>query len=363
MKKFSAEHFEKKYRTLYGKLLAKNGFLDEVKKIRKRLTIPEEGFEDEFEVAQYFIKKMDEGKDFDLTFITYLDNQSRKNRESLYDISKENKSKMIDSFIREYKDSKKRKDLIGKAIFELGQDIIDHNQMIHLNLKIKGNKFQSSLSRETMGLISKYWGLDLLDEHIFGHLVEKYLLLGNYGVEKYIKGKTSCPLCRYIGVTHFSPERDNMEGEIGKKYIFNKETVKRLSLHYNSVFLVIKPYAQKEETIQYIKDNWDCLKEHIIEKNTFYKQFDVNPSKIKGSNFERNKLVYELYKLPKKEVLKIYKGKENFSGEHIYKETIISAILEEQHKISMTPDAVKKSASRFAKHSKIKMEPKDIGDI
>ena len=89
----------------------------------------------------------------------------------------------------------------------------------------------------------------------------------------------------------------------------------------------------------------------------------MNPSKIKESNFDKNRLIYSLYKLPKKELLKIYKGQENFSGKGIYKEKIISAILEEEHNIKISPDAIKKMATRFAKSTKLKKEPRDIRDI
>ncbi len=367
MKKFSTEHFEKKYRTLYEKLLCKEGFLNDIKSARKTLVLPEEGFSDEYEFAYHIIHNMNDDELFHLTFFIYLDHEASKNREAFFDLDKEGRAPIIDAFIKSYNKKKERLELISKAVFELGRDIVDHNQMIQLNPNLKGSRIYTKLSRETSSLLQKYWGLDLLDEHIFGHLVEKHLFLDKYGVNKYIKEKTTCPMCKYIGVTHFSPERNHIDGEMNgtgkKKYRFNKNTVDRLSLHFNSVFLIIKPYATKEETIQYIEDNWDCLKDHIIEKNTYYKQFEVNPSKIKTSDLERNKLVYELYKLSKKEVLKRYKGEDDFSGKYIYKETIISAILGEQYDIKMTADAVKKSASRFAKSIKIKKEPKDIRDI
>jgi len=239
--------------------------------------------------------------------------------------------------------------------------------MLTKNALFQKNKFLSKLFPKTIKLIRKFWGLDLLDEHIMGHLVEKYLFLGDYGINKYIQQKVACTNCRYIGVNHFSPTRNSMagqdEGAYGKNYIFNKQTVRLLSLHFNSVFLIIKPYATKEEVLQYVEDNWNDLKEHIIEKNTFYKQFDVHPSKIKESDFERNNLVYELYKLSKKELIKMYKGERDFSGTGIYKETVISAILKEGHGLDMSLDAIKRSATRFAKSTRIKEQPKDIRDI
>ena len=220
---------------------------------------------------------------------------------------------------------------------------------------------------ETMKLIRKFWTLDLLDEHIMAHFVERYLFMGEFGVNQYIKNKTTCPMCRYIGVDHFSPDRHDMEGQdkgpYSEGYIFNKRAVRRLSLNFHSVFLIIKPYATKEAVLQYVRDNWDALKEHMTEKNTFYKQFDVHPSKIKKSDFQLNQLVYELYKLSKKELLEHYKGEDDLSVKGVYKEAIISAILNEEHDISMSLNAVKKTATRFAKETKVKRKMKDIRDI
>ena len=134
-------------------------------------------------------------------------------------------------------------------------------------------------------------------------------------------------------------------------------------IDFNSVFLIIKPYATKEEVLNYVEDNWDSLKKHVIEKNTFYKQYGVHPSKIKESDFERNRLIYELNKLSKKDLLKRYKGERDLSLKNIYKETIIAAILKEEYNASISPEAVKKAAARFDKTSRIKMLPKDIRDI
>jgi len=90
----------------------------------------------------------------------------------------------------------------------------------------------------------------------------------------------------------------------------------------------------------------------MTEKNTFYRQLGIHPSKIKESNFEQNGLIYELYKLSKKDLLKKYQGKVDFSGPDIYKETIISAMLEEEYNIKMSTDAIKKTATRFCKINK-----------
>jgi len=359
MKKFSADYFEKKFKILFSKIMAKEGFIDEVKKTRKKLGLPENGFNNETDLALYFISKMDKKEILSLSLVSFMDDYHRKNN---LPFSDENTDIAIKAFTKE---GQKEKNV--KMIFWLGQEILNHNQMLTQHPIFKKNKFLSKLFPETIALIRKFWGLDLLDEHIMGHFVEKYLFLGQYGINKYIQEKVVCSNCRYIGVNHFSPTRNSMDGQdegaYSKNYIFNKETVRLLSLHFNSVFLIIKPYATKEETLQYIEDNWNDLKEHIIEKNTFYKQFDVHPSKIKESDFEKNNLVYELYKLPKKELIEKYKGDRDFSGSDIYKEVIVSAILEKDYGIKMSTDAIKKSANRFLKLNKTKKIPKDIRDI
>jgi hypothetical protein len=59
----------------------------------------------------------------------------------------------------------------------------------------------------------------------------------------------------------------------------------------------------------------------------------------------------------------MYHGESDFSLSGVYKEKIISAILKEQHGVDMSPDAIKKTATRFAKDTKVKRDLKDIGDI
>jgi hypothetical protein len=359
MKKYSADYFEKKYKILFNKLLLKQGFLDDIKETRRELGLPENGYNNEADLAIYFISKMNKKEQQILSYIAFADNYYRKNNLPIND---ENRKKMVQAYAKE-----SRKDIGSKTIFWFGQEILDHTKMFTKNVLFQKNKFLSKLFPKTIKLIRKFWWLDLLDEHIMGHFVERYLFLGENGVNQYIKARITCPMCRYIGVDHFSPDRGDMQGQdegpYGKNYIFNKKTVRLLSLHFNSVFLIIKPYATKEEVLQYIEDNWNNLKEHIIEKNAFYKQFDIHPSKIKENDFERNNLIYELYKLPKKELIKMYKGERDLSGAGIYKEMVISAILNEEHGIEMTPDAIKKTATRFVKSIKTERPPKDIEDI
>lgn len=58
MKKFSADYFEKKFRILFNKIQAKEGFLDEVKKTRKKLGLPDNGFDNDTDLAFFLVEKM-----------------------------------------------------------------------------------------------------------------------------------------------------------------------------------------------------------------------------------------------------------------------------------------------------------------
>ena len=367
MKKYSSGYFEKKFNILFSKLLAKEGFLDAVKKTRTELDIPDGGFGNETMFAHFLITKMSDTEWRTLGFATFIEIYEQKHKTI---VDEKNKDEVIKTFIKEV-DNKKGGRGIFQAMVKLDGIIQNHNELFTSYLKEKSifakNKFLSQLSPKVFKLMNTHWGFDLLDEHIVAHFIEKYLFLGDYGITQYIKNKLACSNCRYIGVQHFSPERYNMQGQdqgaYSKRYIFNKAAVKQLSSHFNSVFLIIKPYATKDQVHHYIEDNWNDLKEHIIAKNTFYKQFDVHPGKIKESDFERNNLIYELYKLPKKELLKMYKGESNLSATGIYKENVISAILNDERGIKMTSDAIKKIATRFAKSTKAARPPKDIGDI
>ncbi len=365
MKKYSADYFDKKFKVLFNKLLAKEGFLNTIKKIRAELEIPEGGFDNEPSLAYFLINKMSNDEWQFLAFSAFIQKYEQKNKIA---VTEENSEKVIKAFLKEA-NSKKDGGGIFQALFKLGNHIENHNELFTSTLlkRFTKNKFLSKLSPRVFDLLNTFWGYDLLDEQIIVHLVEKYLFLGDYGVNQYIKNKVACSSCKYIGIVHFSPNRHDMQGDkdgaISENYIFNEAAVRRLSSHFNSVFLIIKPYAVKEQVLQYIEDNWENLKEHVIEKNTFYKQLGVNPSKIKESHIEQNQLVYELYKASKKELLKMYKGERSFTGTGIYKETIIAAILEEQYDIHMGTDAIKKAATRFSKSTKLKKEPKDIEDI
>lgn len=361
MKKYSDDYFEKKYRILSDKLLQKEGFIDEIKTYRKELGLPENGFSSGPELAHFLISKMSKLEQQSLTFFAFLDAYAHENK---IIISEENREEVMNAFLK--KGYKKGIGMIP-MMFELAKDIESHHNLLTNNSLFKKNKYLLKLHHAVFKLMQKYWGVDLLDDHIIIHYIERYLLMGSTGINQYIKSKVSCHNCRYLGIDHFSPRRADMQGQdkgpYSKDYIFNKEAVKRLSAHFNSVFLVIKPYATKEMVLQYIEDNWDDLKEHIIEKNTFYKQFDVHPSVIKESDDEKNRLIYELNKLSKKDLLKQYKGDKDFNHTGIYKETIVSAILDEEYDIKMSSEAVKKAASRYAKSITIQRTPKDIRDI
>ncbi len=360
MKKYSAEFFKKKFEILFNKLIVKEGFINEIKEVRKELGIPiENGFANLSELTEYLLKKLTKPEKEKAVFWGFIEQYEIENH---IRISEKDKEDFFNYLLK----NKKRRDSSIVIITYLQGVIEDHNNLFTSNASLRRTNFFSELSPIVFRLLNKYWGFDLLDELIAVNFVEKYLFLGENGVNQYIKAKITCPMCRYIGVDHFSPDRVDMEGQdegvFSKNYIFNKKFVKRLSMHFNSAFLAIKPYATKEEVLNYIEDNWNCLKEHLLEKNTFYKQLDVNPSKIKESDFDKNRLIYSMYKLPKKELLNQYKGNEVFSTPS-YKETIISAILKEQYGLDMTTDAIKKTATRFAKSIKLKKEPRDIRDI
>jgi hypothetical protein len=360
MKKYSTDYFEKKYRILSDKLLQKDGFIEEIKDIRDGLGLPLNGFGNIQELAHFLIGKLSKSEQRALTLIAFVEVYCYENKIPITD---ENRSKITSAFLKKYKTG------IGMIpmMFELAKNIESHYGLFTSAHPFEKNKYFSKLSKATKELMQKYWGVDLLDDHVIFHYIEKYLLLGQTGINIYIKSKVSCPNCKYLGIDHFSPDRRDMQGQdkgpYSKDYIFNKNTVEKLSRYFNSVFLIIKPYATKEMVIQYVEDNWDDLKEHIIEKNTFYKQFGVNPTLIKESDEEKNRLVYELGKLSKKDLIKQYKGKTDFDHSGVYKESIVSAILDEEYGIKMSSDAVKKSASRFAKSIEVKKEPKDIRDI
>lgn len=362
MKKYSTDYFEKKYKILSEKLLQKEGFLASVQDVRKELGLPVNGFSSTQELAYFLIGKMNKSEQQSLTFFAFVEAYAYENKISL---NEENKDEVVKAFMK--KGQKKGGIGMIPMMFELARHIESHHSLFTKYPLFEESKHLSKLFSAVIKLMQKYWGVDLLDDHVILNYIEKYLFMGQTGIDQYIKHKISCHNCKYLGIDHFSPTRADMEGQdtgpYSKNYILNKDAVRRLSYHFNSVFLVVKPYATKEMLHQYIEDNWDDLKEHIIEKNTFYKQFDVNPSLIKESDDEKNKLVYELNKLSKKELLKKYRGNEDFNHTGVYKEAIVSAILNEEYGIKMTSDAVKKSASRFAKSIKVQNIPKDIRDI
>lgn len=364
MKKYSAEFFRKKFRILFDKLLIKDGLIDEVKKTRKKLGIPvENGFINSLELASFLFKKLTKSEKDKVLIWGFIEQYETENK---VQVSEKDREEFLDYLV---KNSKRKDDSIVSTTLIQGIVESHHNPFTN-NAPLQTTKFFSKLSPVVSDIFNKYWGFDLLDEQVAIHFVEKYLFLGENGVNEYIQNRINCPACRYIGIDHFSPDSDDMEqgdkgirGTIGKDYVFNKQTVRRLSAHFNSVFLLLKPYTTKEQVLNYIEDNWHWLKEHMIEKNTFYEQLGVHPSKIKEADFDKNKLVYSMYKLSKKDLVKEYKEQGLDYPPPTYKETIISAILEEKYKIQMSPDAVKKSATRFAKSAGVKKEPKDIRDI
>lgn len=362
MKKYSTDYFEKKYKILADNLIQKEGFKETIERTRQELGLPVNGLMSTIELAQFLIGKMNKDEQMSLTFFAFIEAYAYENKIFITD---ENREEIKKAFLKKHGRTKG----IGMIpmMFELTKNIETHHSLFTKYPLFEENKYLSKLSLAVTKLMQKFWGIDLLDDHVIVHYIEKYLFLGQLGIDQYIKSKISCHNCKYLGIEHFSPMGVDMEGRdegiYSKNYILNKNAVKRLSYHFNSVFLIVKPYATKEMVHQYVEDNWDDLKEHIVEKNPFYKQFDVNPTLIKESDDERNRLVYELNKLSKKELLGRYKGSEDFIHRGVYKETIVSAILDEEYGIKMTTDAVKKTASRYSQFIKVHNVPKDIRDI
>ncbi len=360
MKKFSQVYFDKKFKALFNKLIVKSIFIEEIQKVRQKLKIPTEGFRHLDQLAEYLVNRLSKNEQEQINFIAFMKKYEVINKKF---IQKTDKEKVFKEFIKDYK-----KKNVTPNIKELFKDIIED----HLNLFTKTDiirigKKNSKIFAECKRIFNAVYSLEMLDSYIIMHFIEKYLFLGNTGIEMYTKKRTSCSSCRYIGLDHFSPDRNNMQGHkygpFDSKYIFNKNTIKMLSKHFNSTFIIIKPYATKEEVINYIDENWSHIKEHIIEKNPVYKQFDVHLGKIKDSNVDKNRLVYSLYRLSKKELSKIYTEENISANVPTYKESIISAILKIKYDIEMSAQAVKKCATRFAKSTEINREPKDIRDI
>ena len=205
MKKYSSDYFEKKFKILFSKLLAKEGFLNAVKEARVELEIPDGGFANETSLAHFLINKMSNDEWRTLGFFAYIEAYEHKNKTTL---NKENSEEIIKSYQKETS-SKKGGNGIFQAMFNLEEHIQNHNELFTTYLKEKPifgkNKFLSQLSPNVFKLVNAFWGFDLLDEQIIINLIEKYLFLGDYGIAQYIKNKVACPNCKYIGVQHFSP--------------------------------------------------------------------------------------------------------------------------------------------------------------
>lgn len=363
MKSYSSEYFTKKYDILFRKLRAKEGFDEAIRATRKELGVPvEKGFASSLQLADFLFKSLSKSERETLTFFAFIEYYEFEQGVNIRE--REDFDKVWLTF------QKKLKGKVDPTIVLqfLQWRIDDHNNFITWSHYLGETKSLKKIFDKEFSIFKKFFGIDLLDEHIIMQLIEKYLFLGEKGVSEFIKQRVSCSACRHIGIGHFSPVRQNMEGQdegpYSGKYLFNAETIKMLSTHFNSTFLIVKPYATKEQLIQYVEDNWGHLKEHMDMKNTYYRQFDVHPS-IKESEFERNQLVYELNKLSKKDLLKRYKGDDDLSLPGIYKESVISAILREQYDIDMSSDAVKKAAARFARDTKLQGQRgmKDIADL
>lgn len=100
MKKYSADYFEKKYKILFDKLLQKEGFIDDIKKTRKELGLPVDGFPNGPELAFFFINKFTKDQQHSLTFIAFI--RAYENEHKMR-ISDENRDEVIKAFMKENK--------------------------------------------------------------------------------------------------------------------------------------------------------------------------------------------------------------------------------------------------------------------
>ena len=300
------------------------------------------GFSSVEELAKFIYENSPEKEAF--LIVVAMNTYSIENK---VNITEENSKLFFNDFIKNKKNQPKVADILTEIIEQ-----INNHHKFFTDIKIlKTDKKLLSLQKTTGILMDKFWGVDLLDEHIIYQYIEKYLFMGQAGINNYIRKRLSCPQCKYLGVQCFPPEPANMsghdEGLFSGNYIFNSDTIKILSKYFDSTFLIIKPYATKGMVVQYIEDNWDSIEEHLEVKNTFYKQFEVTPTLAKEGDYEKNRLVYELNKLSKKELLKKYNGTKNLSLIGVYKESIVSAILEEEYNIKMSPEAIKKGSTHY----------------
>jgi len=360
MKKYSKDYFEKKFLLLYEKLVNKEGFIDTIKKTRESLNIPEEGFESDFELVGYFISRIPKKEIENFIFYSFCFEYVRNTGLELQD---EDFEELFDKFYQRQKEV----DNIQIISIPYLKAVEDHLTLFTKSEIVQFNKENKILNKKVTEIFNSFMEVELLDTQIIYHYIEKYLFLGKKGVENYIYKRTLCPNCRYYSVAHFSPDRNDMtnkeDGPFSGKYFLNKDTCRFLSKFFDSYFVLIKPYATKGEVLNYIEDNWDTIKENLKNKNTFYKQFDFSPSRLRSSNLRRNRLIYDLYQKPKKELLEICKNREIFPVTGVYKEDVISQILKEKYDLEMSSDAIKKVVTRYAKSIKTKKTAKDIGDI
>lgn len=97
MKQFSQDYFEKKYRTLFNKMLFKQGFNKAIKDTRKSLGIPETGFDNEQEFALFCINKLSKQEKQILTFIAIAETYAQKHKIPL---DEDHKKEIFDSIFK-----------------------------------------------------------------------------------------------------------------------------------------------------------------------------------------------------------------------------------------------------------------------
>jgi len=89
MKKYSADYFEKKFHILFDKLIVKEGFIDAVKKTRIELEIPEGGFNNQLELAEYLMNRLSEKEKEHITMLAFIEQYEAVNKKRIEESDRE----------------------------------------------------------------------------------------------------------------------------------------------------------------------------------------------------------------------------------------------------------------------------------
>lgn len=260
MKKYSTDYFEKKYKILFDKLLQKEDFVDDIKATRKELGLPTNGFANGPELADFFISKMNKSEKKKLTMWAFLSAYEYEQKRRLTEDDR-------DAFTKAFMKKHKNDDGIGMLpmMIELGQAIDTHHNTFTKYPLFEGNKYLSKLYKTTFKLMQKYWGVDLLDDHIIFHYIEKYLFMGQAGVNEYKKTRDFGLYRTYWGMVR----RCKYKSQVSYKYYIEKGIIVEWKSYidfkndmYESFLNHIKKYGKRETTIDRIDSNKNYCKEN-----------------------------------------------------------------------------------------------------